>query len=327
MKHGILLVNDGVPAEDSPEALRRYAETILGTDLFTEGLGIVNAGMFKKITIPAKAKAWRNHFFPGDRDVIGEYRATAESLRSKLSAYLATSSRKNCAVAMGFRCGSPSLADAAAHLKEEGCDSILIVPLHPLYFKPLVDPALTDARRAIEQAADARWSPKVKELLSFCEAPGFAKTLADRIMKDWQPRSVSRLLLLMPSQPRLLSDSDKTFAKQVEHLKTQLEKLLGLGYERIHAAYVSDFDNSKWTGPFAEKTLMGWIGGAVKDVRAASPVFCAADPLGDYDAGFKIGEFFMANSAGKRPEYRFVPSFGDDDGFVKVLGGAIAKAL
>lgn len=327
MKYGVLLISTGMPDDHSAEAVRRYTETTFASPLYQEGLGMVSGQLFKKVTVPAKAKEWTRYFEGPGKSSIEAYRTAADSLSHKLEKELASTSSKSVVVEAGMLCGSPCIADAVARLKTAGCDVVLLLPLCPFYFKPFVDQALLAGRNAVESLEGNNWRPKIREVKSFCKAPGYVKALAERIRDGWEPRNVSRLLILMPSQPRATSTADSTYEDQVAELKTQLQKQVKISPEQVHVAYLCDQDNVKWIGPFAEKTLLGWVGGAVRDIRAVSPAFCLPDTLGAYDAALRLGDYFKKNVMGKPPTYHFVSSFDDSDEFVKVLGGVVKKRL
>ena len=324
MKYGVLLVAAGTPQNASAEASRAYADRVLGTNLYTRGLGFVQAQMFSKATIPAKAKEWRKYFTV---EVTEDYRSSLQSLGNALQATLAQESRKKCIVAVGMRCGTPSLDEAVLELKAAKCDVVIALPLYALDFKPLVDPALKEVADAVARARDASWSPRLNEIRSFVKTPGYIKSLAECIEKDWEYRNVSRVLLLMPSMPRALSESDPTFSNQVDYLKEQLTRRLKIGSEHVHLSFVCEFDNDKWVGPFAEKMLMGWVGGAVRDVKAVAPVFCVADALGTYDAGFKMGDYFRRNVLGAKPAWDFVCLGNDTQALARVLCDTVKRVL
>lgn len=326
MKYGVLLIETGIPEDDSPEAMRHYVDVVLGTDLYAGKLGFVQSRLFRHVTIPSKRREWHRYFYGNDTDVVSTYLKHAESLRTKLADKLAAATRKQGVVTVGMRCGSPSLDEATRTLMQEGCDVIVLLPLYPLHFPPMTLPALEDARVAIERAGNGIWTPRVIEIDSFCRTPGFTQTLAARIERDWEPRNVSRLLILMPSEPRALAHDDGTYGEQVEWLRDRLCKSLKLGGDHVHVAFVGDHDNSEWLGPFAEKTLLGWSAG-VRDVRAVCPAFCSADALGSHDAGSRLKAFFEANVAGKPPTYEFVPPLGDDDELADILCNTIVKKL
>lgn len=326
MKYGILLIETGVPDNESVEAMRHYADVVLGTNLYADELGFVQSRMFRHITIPAKAREWRHYFYGNGSDIVDSYRTHADSLRIKLADRLSSASRKQGVVVVGMRCGSPSLGEAAATLRREGCDTIVLLPLYPFRFAPMTIPALEEARAAIERAGEDAWAPRIIEVDSFCRTPGFAQTLASRIKEEWQPRNVSRLLILMPSEPRALTHNDAEYEEQIEWLRERLCRSLKLGADRVHVAFVCDYDNSSWLGPFAEKTLMGWVSG-VRDIKAICPAFCTADALGSYDAGAHLEEFFKKNVMGKPPTYNFVEPLNDDDELADILCNVIMKRL
>ena len=325
MKYGVLLLGMGMPEDSSANAVRAYAETVFGSPLYQEGLGLVQGQMFRKAIVPAKAREWIRYFEGPGKPSLEAYSMAAESLRGKLERELSGTAGKKFVVEAGMLCGGPGVAEAVGKLKAAGCEVVISLPLCPFYFKPFVDQALSAARAALAQHKDKAWNPRLKEIKSFCKNPGYAKALAERICDDWEPRNVSRLLILMPSQPRALSESDSTYEEQIAELKNQLQKHTKIGREQIHVAYLCEFDNAKWLGPFAEKTLLGWAGGAVRDVRAVCPASCLPDALGAYDAGLRLGDYFKKNVMGKPPTYRFVPSFDDSDDFAKVLGATVRK--
>ena len=63
MKYGVLLIETGVPEDDSPEALRHYVDVVLGTGLYADKLGFVQSRLFRHVTIPAKRRDWRRYFY------------------------------------------------------------------------------------------------------------------------------------------------------------------------------------------------------------------------------------------------------------------------
>ena len=86
MKYGVLLIETGVPKDDSPEALRHYVDVVLGTGLYADKLGFVQSRLFRHVTIPAKRRDWRQYFYGDGTDVVSTYLRHAKSLRDKLRA-------------------------------------------------------------------------------------------------------------------------------------------------------------------------------------------------------------------------------------------------
>ena len=152
MKYGVLLIETGVPKDDSPEALRHYVDVVLGTGLYADKLGFVQSRLFRHVTIPAKRRDWRQYFYGDGTDVVSTYLRHAKSLRDKLAGRLAEATRRQGIVTVGMRCGSPSLDEAASALMQEGCSTIVLLPLYPLRFPPMTVPALDEARAAKEGA-------------------------------------------------------------------------------------------------------------------------------------------------------------------------------
>lgn len=109
MKYGVLLIETGVPEDDSPEALRHYVDVVLGTGLYADKLGFVQSRLFRHVTIPAKRRDWRQYFYGDGTDVVSTYLRHAKSLRDKLAGRLAEATRRQGIVTVGMRCGSPSL--------------------------------------------------------------------------------------------------------------------------------------------------------------------------------------------------------------------------
>ena len=151
MKYGVLLIETGVPKDDSPEALRHYVDVVLGTGLYADKLGFVQSRLFRHVTIPAKRRDWRQYFYGDGTDMVSTYLRHAKSLRDKLAGRLAEATRRQGIVTVGMRCGSPSLDEAASALMQEGCSTIVLLPLYPLRFPPMTVPALDEARAAIER--------------------------------------------------------------------------------------------------------------------------------------------------------------------------------
>ena len=108
MKYGVLLIETGVPEDDSPEALRHYVDVVLGTGLYADKLGFVQSRLFRYVTIPAKRRDWRRYFYGDGIDMASTYLRHAKSLRDKLAAVYTQQTGKEPkieAIHAGLECG------------------------------------------------------------------------------------------------------------------------------------------------------------------------------------------------------------------------------
>lgn len=334
MNYGVLLVHTGFPDNCSYDSIREYIEALYDHDTLAVSPAFLFKQRLKRTIIPSKAKRWQAHLqrqFDGaaqaDSNFPTPYHAGLASLTEKLEASICGSSGEEIRVTVGLRFGSPSIEGALLSLKGFGCSNIIVVPLYPARYAPRTNAAIATVGHVLETMSGKPWKPRLTTVESFANSPVYLKALTARIYEDWTPGPLSRVLVVFPSLPQVVSKEDSSYTTQIDLIMSGIEKHGAIKDERLKAAFLCDFDNDKWLNPFAEKTLLSWGCGAINDLKLVSPVFALDSPELACDIEERLTDYFLKNANGLNLQVEVVPALDDNDLYVDALGSVICKVI
>ena len=323
MKYGILLLAIGAPFGADAQSIASFVEErSFQPDLMPSPQALFRLRA-KTTVLPSKAKRWAGCFSRERGEYVREH---AKSLASAMKARLSTSSKKQVVVETGFLYGKPSITSALTSLCEAGCEKVVRVPLYPIDYNPTTGVCLDSSTRILRSMAASGWRPQVVDVRGFSANPQVRKAYAAAAKDGWQPKTTSRLLVAFPSLTKS-APSSPHYLQQIDKFMETFDKAAGLKGERLKAAFMCDYDNDKWFGPFAEKTLRGWASGAVNDVRVILPMSLFEGPELAVDARVGLVHYFEANANGLNPKLTVITNVLERPDFIEALCAAIRKVL
>src|SRR6266851_1697831 len=129
----ILLVNLGTPDAPTPQALRRYLKQFLSDPRVIEIPRALWLPVLHGFVLNARPKASAQRYARIWSKDGSPLRAHTERQARLLRGYFGLEVRSPFTVDFAMRYGEPSIPGALEHLKSEGCERILVLPLYPQY--------------------------------------------------------------------------------------------------------------------------------------------------------------------------------------------------
>lgn len=269
---GVLLLNLGSPDSPTTGAVRRYLAQFLSDRRVVEIPPIFWKPILHGIilnTRPSSTAA--NYAKIWDRDADDSplrlfTRRQAEALSGAFGEHVL--------VDYAMRYGNPSIEERLAHMKDAGCDRILIAPLYPQYSSATTGTALEEVHRVL---ATMRWMPAVRTLPPYFDHPDHIEALVrslDRQLADlpFQPETI---LLSFHGMPRRTLDMGDPYHCQCQKTARLLREATGRTAADMPIAFQSLFGRAEWLKPYTEPKLIELAEAGVKKVAVLMPGFAA----------------------------------------------------
>ncbi|MEM1036971.1 MAG: ferrochelatase [Pseudomonadota bacterium] len=319
-KVGVLLVNLGTPDGTDYWSMRRYLSEFLSDRRVIE----VNPILWQMIlqgpilaTRPFKSGAAYKKVWMEDGSPLLLYtRSQAEKLYERIG-----SERLIIDFAMNY--GNPSIASKIDHLKEQGCDRLLIVPLYPQY-AAATTASVND--RTFNKLKKMRWQPAVRTAASFHDQPSYIRALANSIREhvetlDWTP---DKVIMSYHGIPKSYFDKGDPYHCHC-HKTTRLVSE-ALEWEKGYAmtTFQSRFGPTEWLKPYTDKTLEELPEQGCKKVLMVSPAFIS-DCLETIEELGMEGEEEFLEAGGTH--YSLVPCLNDTEPGIDVIEDIVRREL
>ncbi len=320
-KVGVLLVNLGTPDGHDARNMRKYLEEFLSDKRVIEWpkaiwypilYGIVLNTRPKK-SGAAYASIWNNEL---DESPL---RTFSRSQSQKLAQTLA--SHKHVVVDWGMRYGNPSIASRIDHMREQGCEKIVVFPLYPQYSAATT---ATVNDKVFEHLIKLRWMPAIRTVPPYHDDPVYIDALAISITKhlatlDFEPEKVIASYHGIPQSYFRKGDPYHCHCMKTTRL---LRERLGWGPEKLLTTFQSRFGPEEWLQPYTDKTIEQMAKDGIKDIAVFNPGF-VADCLETLEeiAG-EAGEIF--HHAGGR-NFTHIPCLNDSEEGMAVIEAIVRR--
>jgi protoporphyrin/coproporphyrin ferrochelatase len=319
---GVLLVNLGTPDGTGYWPMRRYLKEFLSDRRVIEEPRLKWWLILNLIILTVRpgrkgkdyARIWNNEKDEGPLKTIT--RAQAE----KLAAMLAD---ERILVDWAMRYASPSTESRLVHLKEQGCDRILLVPLYPQYAAATTATACDQAFRALMRM---RWQPSIRIAPPYFEDPAYIDALAasirDRLAGlDFEPET---LIVSFHGMPQKYLEAGDPYHCQCQKTSRLLREKLGLPAERWLTTFQSQFGSDPWLQPYTIDTVERLARSGLKRIAIVSPGFSAdcLETLEELD--IENRQKFLDHGGEK---FAYVPCLNDSPGGMAVIGTIVRREL
>ena len=308
---GVLLLNLGTPDGTGYWPIRRYLKEFLSDRRVIEEPRLKWWLILNLIILSVRpgrkgkdyAKIWNRERNEGPLKTIT--RAQAD----KLGAVLADD---RIVVDWAMRYASPAVAPRLAHLLQQGCDRILLLPLYPQYAAATTATACDQVFRAL---MEMRWQPSIRVVPSYYDDPVYIEALASSIRShlatlDFEPEA---LVCSFHGMPQKYLERGDPYHCQCQKTARLLRETLGWPAERWHTAFQSQFGTDPWLQPYTIELVERLAQSGVRRLAIVAPGFSA-------DCLETLEELDMENRA------KFVSSGGEKFAYVPCLNDS-APAL
>lgn len=217
----------------------------------------------------------------------------------------------------------PSVKDVLSECIDNGCSSIVILPLYPQ--------SAFSTTKAVKSKVDetlAAWEqpPRIQFIENYFDEPLYIDALAKSIEEArFDASAGDKLLFVFHSIPFSDIDSGDTYPDQTRFTVRHVAEMLGLDEDSWAIGYQCRFDKSrKWLSPFTMKTL--------DDLSDARKLFVVApnfsvdclETLHDIQIDLKRAWLERHPEKGE-DSFRYIPCLNDSDAHAAVLSHVISK--
>ena len=321
-KTAVLLINLGTPDAPTQQAVRRYLKQFLSDPRLVEipraiWLPILHGYVLN--TRPKKsarkyASIWTSEGSP--------LKVHTEKQAKLLRGYLGLKVRMPLTVEFAMRYGHPSIADALARLKSEGCERVLVLPMYPQY-------AAASTASALDQVAEflqrTRNVPEIRMVKHFHDHPSYIGALASLVQEHWrQSGRPDKLVMSFHGLPRFALARGDPYHCECHKTARLLAEKLELAESHWQIAFQSRFGRAEWIKPYTASTLADYGRHGVRRVDVICPGF-AADCLETLEEiGIEGRKIFLG--AGGR-EFHLLPCLNERDDWIGALADIVRQHL
>lgn len=318
---GVLLVNLGTPDTPGRKDIRKYLGEFLSDPRVIEIPrylwkpilhGLVLTMRPKKLE-PRYAGVWLQEGSP----LMVYSRRQADGVRAALRA-----AGVDAVVELGMRYGNPSIPDAIARLRAQGCERILTVPLYPQYAASTTATAVDAVTR---HAGRLRDQPELRFIKRFHEEPAYLDALAGHIERYWQEHGKpQKLVMSFHGLPRYSIELGDPYYRDCMETARLLCQRLSLPRAQIEVTFQSRFGSARWLEPYTEPTLKALAASGTTEVDVVCPGFVADCLETLEEISLECRDAFMA-AGGKR--FRYISALNDDPAWIAGLAGLVERHL
>lgn len=318
---GVLLINLGTPDEPTPGAIRRYLAEFLSDRRVIELPPVLWQLILRGVILPRRprklAPRYKEIWLESGSPLLVHSQNQTDALGRALDAR-----HLNARVALGMRYGGPSVTDALAKLRGQGCERILVVPMYPQYAASTTATAVDAVTSTV-----ARWrdQPELRFVKRFYDHPGYVSALVRRVRAEWVGHGKpDRLLLSFHGLPRAVVEQGDPYFRDCMDTARLVRHALGAEANLVHVAFQSRFGAQKWLEPYTLPTLRQWARQGVGRVDVMCPGFLADCLETLEEIQMQCRDAFL--SAGGR-EFRYIPCLNGDEDWADALADLVTRHL
>jgi len=321
-KTAVLLINLGTPDAPTQQAVRRYLQQFLSDTRLVEipraiWLPILHG--FVLNTRPRKsaqkyASIWTSEGSP--------LKVHTEKQAKLLRGYLGLKVRMPLTVEFAMRYGHPSIADALARLKSEGCERVLVLPMYPQYAAASTASALDQVAEFLQRTRDV---PEIRMVKHFHDHPSYIGALASLVQEHWrQSGRPDKLVMSFHGLPRFALARGDPYHCECHKTARLLAEKLELADSHWQIAFQSRFGRAEWIKPYTASTLADYGRQGVRRVDVICPGF-AADCLETLEEiGIEGRKIFLGAGGG---EFHLLPCLNERDDWIGALADIVRQHL
>jgi ferrochelatase len=310
-KTGVLLVNLGSPAKPTVAAVRRFLGEFLRDPRVVNLPRPVWWLILNLFVLPLRPRrsflAYRKIWDKKGSPLIYLTRQLAEKVASRLAA-------QNIEVREAMRYGEPSVAAQLRSFKNDGINTLAILPLYPQY-SSTTTASVFDAAAAELMAW--RHIPDIRFISDYHRDPGYIAAVTHSIRQYWHLHGKhQRLLMSFHGLPEMLTKLGDPYFIHCERTATAIAEQLSLKDHEWQMVFQSRFGKAEWLKPYCLDTLQELPKRGIKTVDVVCPGF-AVDCLETLEEIAIANKEAFLKAGGSA--YHYIPALNDSDAHADVL--------
>jgi ferrochelatase len=222
-----------------------------------------------------------------------------------------------------MRYGNPSIPSRLEHLKAQGCERILLVPLYPQYSAATT---ATVCDKAFDALKTMRWQPSLRVAPPYYDDPGYIEALAESMRGSLATLSFEPEVVMASFHGLPLEYFQKGDPYHCHCVKTArlLREALGWDETRLIHTFQSRFGKAEWLQPYTDATIARLAGEGVKRLAVVTPGF-AADCVETLEEIAMQGKEIFLEHGGE--DYALLPCLNDGPQGMDFLASHIRREL
>ncbi len=319
-KTGVLIVNLGTPDSTSWWDIRKYLKEFLSDRRVIEVNPIVwqvILNLFILTFRPSKtAHAYKQIWMSKTNESPLRYYTNSQTnkLREK-------NINEKIIIDFAMRYGNPSIKSKLELLKNEGCESIIILPLYPQYAAATTATVCDEVYRCLMKM---RWQPSLQIIPHYESNPSYIRALINSIDEkiskiSWKPDLVLVSYHGIPKSYFDKGDPYQCYCQKTSRLiKEKFNKI------PLETTFQSRFGPQEWLTPYTDKTLESLPGRGVKNLLVICPGFASDCVETLEEINIQGRESFMKNGG---ENFDLIPCLNDNEDHINLMDGLVKKYL
>ncbi len=321
-KPGILLINLGTPDAPTAPAVRRYLREFLSDPRVVEIPRPLWWLILNLFILPFRPKRSAERYAQIWTTDGSPLRVHTERQARMLRGYLGERTQVPLVVAYAMRYGQPSVPDALAGMKQQGCDRILVVPLYPQYAASTTATAL-DVVGAV--FARMRNQPALRCVRNFFDHPGYIAALAQSISDYWVKHGrPDHLVMSFHGVPRYTLDKGDPYHCECHATARLVATALKLTPDKYTVTFQSRFGRAEWLKPYTAEVLREFGRQKTGRIDVVCPGF-VSDCLETLEEIAIEGKTIFLTAGGR--DYHFIACLNERDDWIHALADIVAANL
>ena len=319
-KTGVLLINLGTPDSTSWWDIRKYLKEFLSDRRVIELNPVVwqiILNLFILTFRPSKTahaykKIWRKE--SNESPLLFFTRNQATKLQDNIG-------NEKLIVDFAMRYGNPSIKSRLNHLKNEGCENIIILPLYPQYAAATTATVCDEVYRCLMKM---RWQPSLQIIPHYESEPKYIDALVNSIEKKiqeirWTPELIISSYHGIPKSYFDKGDPYHCYCQKTTRLmKERFNKI------EIKTTFQSRFGPQEWLTPYTDKTLESLPEKGIKNLLVICPGF-ASDCVETLEEINIQGRDSFLKNGGKN--FDLIPCLNDNSDHITLFEKLVNKYL
>ncbi len=319
-KTGILLVNLGTPNSTSWFDIRKYLNEFLSDRRVIEVNPIIWQIILKLFILtfrPSKtAKAykeiWMNDINMSPLKYFTEMQT--KKLKKKIES-------DKVQIDYAMRYGDPSIKDKIKKMHDEGCESLIILPLYPQYAAATTATVCDEVYRSL---MNMRWQPSLQIIPHYESHPLYIDALVNSINKkiseiNWKPDLIIASYHGIPKKYFDKGDPYHCYCQKTSRLISEKFKNIP-----IKTTFQSRFGPQEWLKPYTDKTFELLPKEGKKNILVICPGF-SSDCVETLEEILIQGKESFIKSGGKN--FDLIPCLNDNDDHISLFESMVKNYL
>lgn len=320
----VVLVNLGTPDAPTAPAVKRYLRQFLSDPRVVEIpkpiWWLILNGIILNIRPKKSAAKYATVWMPE-----GSPLRVHTERQTKLLKGLLGERGHHLTVTSAMRYGTPSIPSVLAHLKAEGANRILLVPMYPQYSASTTATVVDEACKWLQQL---RNQPEIRYIRNFHDDAAYLAALEASVRRHWQTIAPlgdqDRLLISFHGLPKRNLDLGDPYFCECHKTGRLLAERLGLQPEQYKITFQSRFGKATWLQPYTAPTLHGMGGEGIRRVDVICPGFTADCLETLEEIAQEARDDFLA-AGGK--EFHYIPALNEDGAWIEALADLVERHL